>query len=103
MASIDALAMAVMKEYSTGQIPWRCVIPVVMLVYSMQPLVFLKALEVESMTVMNLLWDVLSDLFVTLLGMFYFKEFISPIKRVGLAFAFVAIVLLSYDTVENSK
>jgi drug/metabolite transporter (DMT)-like permease len=69
-----------------------------MLIYSLQPLIFLESLRYESMTVMNILWDITSDLYVTLIGLFYFKERLTTLKLLGLSFAFVAIVLLSYDS-----
>jgi multidrug transporter EmrE-like cation transporter len=55
------------------------------------------------MTVMNLMHDIMSDVIVTTSGLFYFKEKISSIKMVGIAFAFTAIVLLSYDSIYNGK
>lgn len=97
MAIVDAIILSGIKEYSTGQLVWRSFMPLAMVVYSLQPVIFLKSMQYETMTVMNLLWDVLSDLFVTALGLFYFKEKLSIIKQIGLCFAFVAIVLLSYD------
>jgi len=69
-----------------------------MLIYSLQPLIFLESLRYESMTVMNILWDITSDLYVTLIGLFYVKERLTTLKLLGLSFAFVAIVLLSYDS-----
>jgi multidrug transporter EmrE-like cation transporter len=77
--------------------------PIGILFYSLQPLIFLQALKFESMTVMNILWDVMSDLMVTCMGLIYFREKISNIKMVGLCFAFIAIALLSYDSVYNKK
>ena len=97
MASIDALVMAGMKQYDMGVIPWRGIVPIAMLIYSFQPYIFLQALQYESMTVMNILWDIISDILVTVLGIFYFKEQISSMKQVGLAFAFISIVLFSVD------
>lgn len=97
MATVDSLILAGLKEYSTGQLVWRSFMPIAMVVYSLQPVLFLQSLQFESMTVMNLLWDVLSDLIVTAIGLFYFKESLCFTKQVGLCFAFIAIVLLSYD------
>ena len=97
MATVDSIILAGIKEYSTGQLVWRSFMPLAMVVYSLQPVIFLQSLQYETMTVMNLLWDVLSDLFVTAIGLFYFKEKISYIKQIGLCFAFIAIILLSYD------
>ncbi len=101
MASIDALVMAGMKQYDMGVIPWRGIVPIAMLIYSFQPYLFLQALQYESMTVMNILWDIISDILVTIMGIFYFKEQISSMKQVGLSFAFVAIVLMSYDELSS--
>jgi multidrug transporter EmrE-like cation transporter len=103
MASIDAMVLSGLKSYSLGTLTWRSILPLGMLVYSMQPLIFLKSLQYESMTVMNILWDVISDIIVTTTGLLYFKEKLSSIKMVGLAFAFTAIVLLSYDSIYNGK
>lgn len=103
MAFVDAISMAAIKEYSIGAIHWRAILPITMVVYSLQPMIFLQSLQFESMTVMNLMWDITSDVLVTLMGFFYFKERLTPMKRWGLLFAFVAIVLLSYDTVENNQ
>jgi multidrug transporter EmrE-like cation transporter len=72
-----------------------------MLVYSLQPLIFLKSLQYETMAVMNIMWDMMSDLYVALIGLFYFKEKITSVKMVGLSFAFIAIVLLSYDSMND--
>lgn len=103
MASIDALVLGGLKEYDMGTITWRGIVPIAMLVYSLQPYVFLQALQHESMTVMNILWDVISDILVTIAGIFYFKEQISSLKQVGLVFAFIAIVLMSYDELSHES
>jgi len=104
MSSIDAIVLGGLKEYSLGHLNWGIMVPIGMLIYSLQPLLFLQSLHYESMTVMNILWDISSDVIVTIIGLFYFKEKISSIKKIGLGFAFIAIVLLSYDSVNgNSK
>lgn len=103
MASIDTIVLAGLKKYDMGTITWRGIVPIAMLVYSLQPYLFLQALQYESMTVMNILWDVISDILVTIMGIFYFKEQISSMKQVGLSFAFVAIVLMSYDELSSES
>jgi drug/metabolite transporter (DMT)-like permease len=102
MAGIDAIVLGWLKEYSLGIISWK-LLPVGILIYALQPLVFLQSLKYETMTIMNILWDVISDIFVTCAGLFYFKEKISKIKQIGLALAFIAIILLSYDELYNTK
>jgi len=77
-------------------------VPLGMFLYGLQPLIFLQSLRFETMTVMNILWDLISDVIVTISGIFYFKERISPIKQVALGFAFISIVLFAYaEKMEN--
>jgi len=103
MALIDAIVLSWLKSYSIGTITWNAILPIGMLVYSLQPLLFLKSLQYETMTVMNILWDIISDVSVTLVGLFYFKEKLSIVKQLGLTFAFIAIILLSYDSMNQPK
>ena len=103
MAFIDTFVLSGLKKYSTGDHTYGLAIPLGMLVYSLQPLIFLQSLHYESMTVMNILWDMMSDLYVTLIGLFYFKERLTSTKLLGLSFAFIAIVLLSYDSLNGSS
>ncbi len=98
MAFIDTFVLSGLKKYSTGEHTYGIAVPIGMLAYSLQPLLFLQSLRYESMTVMNILWDIMSDLSVTFIGLFYFKERLTTLKMLGLSFAFVAIVLLSYDS-----
>ena len=46
---------------------------------------------------MNISWDLISDILVTATGLLYFKEKLTPMKQLGLGFAFVAIVLFACD------
>ena len=103
MAFIDTIVLSLFKAYSLGEITWNAVVPFGMLLYSLHPYIFLQALRYESMTVMNLLFDVISDLMVTTVGLVYFKESISNMKKIGLLFAFIGIVLMSWDSVNGNK
>lgn len=103
MAFIDTFVLALFKGYSLGQIKWNAVVPFGMLLYSLHPYIFLKSLKYESMTVMNLLFDVISDVTVTAVGLLFFKEAISNMKKVGLMLAFIGIVLMSWDSINGGK
>ena len=96
MASIDVVALGWLKNISTGTIS-NYYLPAAMAIYGAQPLLFLQSLKYETMTVMNILWDLTSDVLVTITGVLYFKEKISPLKQVALLLSFIAIVLFSYD------
>ena len=96
MASMDAVVLAWLKNYTLGQTSWK-IIPVAMGVYALQPYIFLQSLGYETMTVMNILWDLISDLIVTATGLLYFKEKLTPVKQLALVFAFIAILLFACD------
>jgi multidrug transporter EmrE-like cation transporter len=94
MASMDVFMLSLLKAINLGWIN-QAAIFLPTLIYALQPWVFLSSLKYESMTVMNLLWDVLSDVFVTFTGLYFFKEKLSRTKMIGVAFAFVAVFLLT--------
>jgi drug/metabolite transporter (DMT)-like permease len=96
MATIDAFILSTLKAYSLGWLEWRGFIIIAMLVYGCQPLLFLQSLKFNSLTVMNLLWDVMSDVVVTIIGLFYFKEKLTKFKKMGVILSLVSIILLTW-------
>lgn len=60
-----------------------------------QKLIFYNSMKYTTLTVLNVLWDLLSDVFVTMYGLFIFKENISVRKLFGIALSFVSIYLLN--------
>jgi len=96
MALIDVGMLGLVKEVSKSSIKHLGVMIIPSLVYAIQPWVFLSALRTESMTVMNLMWDLVSDVLVSLLGIFYFGEKIGTVRMAGLALAFVSLTLMSW-------
>lgn len=96
MASMDAVVLGWLKDYTLGLISWK-IVPLAMFVYGLQPYIFLKSLKYETMTVMNILWDLISDILVTATGLLYFKEKLTPVKQGALALAFVSILLFACD------
>ena len=96
MATMDAVVLAWIKDYSLGILSWKFV-PLAMFIYGLQPYVFLQSLRYESMTVMNIMWDLISDVLVTATGLLYFKEKLTPVKQGALGLAFVAILMFACD------
>lgn len=97
MAGIDVFMLSIIKSVSTAPakfIRWM-VLPT--LIYALQPWIFLSSLKYESLIVMNLMWDVLSDVLVTFVGLVYFREKIGPYKTLGVILSFVSITLLSME------
>jgi drug/metabolite transporter (DMT)-like permease len=97
IAFLDALMLTMVKQISLEkrQILRWMVFPTV--VYAIHPWIFLKSLEFESLIVMNLIVDLASDLLVTLLGFFYFKETIGPFKVIGVILSFIAMIFMSIN------
>jgi len=96
MAMIDALALALLKKISTKALSFSFM-PIAALIYAIQPFIFLESLNFESMTVMNILWDLTSDIIVTFVGIFILGEQIGFRKAVGIVLSFIAIYLFTFE------
>ena len=96
MASIDVSMLSLVKMISTNpkMMKWMFLTTAV---YAFQPWLFLTSLNYQTMTIMNLIWDLTSDIFVTLIGLFYFGEKIGPYKIAGVCLSFISILLMSVD------
>jgi hypothetical protein len=64
MAIIDIFMMSSIKMISQGNIPSWWGTPMSVALYSLEPLIFLKALNYEGMVVTNLVWNLASDIIV---------------------------------------
>lgn len=97
MATIDVFMLGILKMINTGVIKnmWWMAIPTV--IYAFQPWIFLQSLRVETMIVMNLLWDLISDVLVTGTGLLYFKEKLSTTKSIGVVLSLIGIYLMSCE------
>jgi len=71
--------------------------PIAALIYAIQPFIFLQSLKFESMTVMNILWNLTSDIIVTFVGIFILGEQIGFRKALGIVFSFIAIYLFTFE------
>ena len=95
MALIDAFVLSGIKAEHIGSIksPFFMIIPT--LVYALQPWIFRMSLDFSTLTVMNLLWDLISDILVTAIGLWWFGETLSGPKKFGIVLSFVSIYLLT--------
>lgn len=92
---IDSIALPLVKYVHNGASKWWMLIPLV--VYAADPFIFLKALEHESLTIMNLVWDLTSDLLITAVGLFVFMERLPPMKLLGVMVSLVGLFLMTYE------
>ena len=96
LASIDSVILPILKAKKLGMITGTWMFPFAALIYSIQPLVFYHSLSIESMTIMNIMWDVISDILVSIIGIFVFNEYLSSIQIFGLILSILGIGLLGY-------
>lgn len=94
LAINDAAMLGLIKDiYINGSL-FRMVAPTIL--YAIQPWIFLSAMKFESMAVMNITWDLISDVLVSLIGIFYFKEILNPVQICGLILGFISLIMMGY-------
>jgi multidrug transporter EmrE-like cation transporter len=96
MALIDIGMMGLVKMVSLKTISWSIGLPLAVGLYALEPLIFLKAMSYEGMVVTNLVWNLMSNIIVTLQGIFIFGETIKGLRWLGIAMSLVALTLLAY-------
>jgi len=96
MASLDIVMMSLGKFAAKGRVPYGTALTLGTLVYSFEPYLFYTSLKYESLTVMNLIWDLTSDVIVTCLGVFYFGESIKGLRWLAVLFAIFSLGLFAY-------
>ena len=100
LATTDMTAMSIMKKISLQSFSKMWMV-IVTLIYAVQPWIFLKGMSYTGMTVMNLSWDMMSDILVTIVGLFYFREKLNGTKMLAVGFALIAAFLFAYSSDEK--
>jgi TRAP-type mannitol/chloroaromatic compound transport system permease small subunit len=92
LAFIDIISMGITKQINLGllQKSW---LPIAVILYGCQMLIFNYGLNITSMTVLNLSWNLFSNILITLIGIYYFKENINHLETYGILFAMFALFL----------
>lgn len=96
MAGIDAGMLSIIKDVSLDGLKLLPLMAIPTAIYAIQPWIFLSAMKSESMTVMNLFWDLTSDVLVSAIGIFYFREKIGLVRSIGLVLGVMSLSLLAY-------
>ena len=86
--------MTLLKLKSTSALTSPFILPLTMAIYSLQPLLFYKVLSVKGMAILNILWDTISTILVTIVGAFYFGEKISLTNWLGIFLCIIGIILV---------
>lgn len=96
MALIDIVMMSIVKMVGIRKLSWGTGVPIAVGLYALEPFIFLKAMKYEGMVVTNLVWNLLSNVIVTLQGVFIFGESIRGLRWLGIAMSLVSLTLLAY-------
>jgi len=96
MALVDNSMMSTVKMVHNKSINSKIGIPLAVGLYALEPLIFLKAMKYEGMIVTNLVWNLMSNITVTLQGILIFGESIKGLKWVGICMSIVSLAIMSY-------
>jgi multidrug transporter EmrE-like cation transporter len=94
MASLDVIIMTLLKLKSTSALTSPYILPLTMAIYSLEPLLFFKALSIKGMAILNILWDSISSILIAVIGAFYFGEKISWTNWLGIFLCTAGIILV---------
>lgn len=95
MAGIDVFMLTLIKTISLDKVKWIRFMIAPTLIYAIQPWIFLESMKYETLVVMNLLWDVISDVLVTIVGLFFYGEKLGVYKSMGVLLSFISIIFMS--------
>jgi multidrug transporter EmrE-like cation transporter len=97
MALIDINMMGTLKFIDQGKLAYAIGFPIATLLYAFQPYVFLKAMAHSNMLTTNLIWNLASNIMVTLLGVFFFKEKIKGLKWLAIGLSLFSLGIFAYS------
>jgi multidrug transporter EmrE-like cation transporter len=96
MALIDISMMGTLKLVDQGKVAYALGFPVATLLYAFEPYVFLKAMTHSNMVVTNLIWNLASNILVTLAGVFFFGESIKGLKWLAIGLSLFSLGIFAY-------
>jgi multidrug transporter EmrE-like cation transporter len=97
MALIDINMMGTLKFVDQGKLAYAVGLPIAILLYAFQPYVFLKAMAHSNMLTTNLIWNLASNIMVTLLGVLFFKEKIKGLKWLAIGLSLFSLGIFAYS------
>jgi multidrug transporter EmrE-like cation transporter len=97
MALIDITMMGTLKFIDQGKLAYAVGLPIATLLYAFQPYVFLKAMAHSNMLTTNLIWNLASNIMVTLLGVFFFKEKVKGLKWLAIGLSLFSLGIFAYS------
>ena len=96
MALIDISMMGTLKLVDQGKMAYSMGFPIATVLYAFEPYVFLKAMTHSNMVVTNLIWNLASNILVTLAGVFFFGESIEGLKWLAIGLSLFSLAIFAY-------
>ena len=96
LALIDIISMGTVKSITVNKLKQNWMV-FAFILYGSQMLIFKYGLEHDSMTVLNLTWNIFSSIIITILGMYYFNESISNLEMYGVLFGVISLFLFGLN------
>lgn len=97
MAVNDVFMMTLLKLVHNESIPSVLGIIFSLISYLLQPLIFLKALNYQGMAQTNLVWNLISNTFITIEGVFVFGESIKGLRWLAILMGLLSVALFAYS------
>ena len=94
MAFVDSIMMTLIKLKSNSILTGSYILPLTMVLYSLQPILFFKAISFNGIGITNALWNSISTIVIAILGLLIFGEEISLRNWVGIFLCTVGIILV---------
>jgi len=92
LAFNDVISMGLTKEIALGNLSSNLIyVPIIL--YGLQMFLFYNGIQFVSMTTLNLTWNLCSNIAITLLGLYYFKENVSHLELFGIFFGLFSLFL----------
>jgi multidrug transporter EmrE-like cation transporter len=92
----DILSFELTKSYYLKKEKIWLMLP--MLLYSLQIPLLYYGLQTTSITVLNITWNLFSNILISLMGIFYFKEKINRLKIAAILLGISSLFLFSFET-----
>ena len=95
MSGIDLIIMPLLKAKSLGILTSQWILPMTMILYSLQPVIFFFGLSLHSMGILNILWNAISSILIAISGVYFFNEKITSLNALGITLCVSGIIILA--------
>ena len=95
MSIIDVIVFSVLSLMKKNILDKTYLMPLLFLLYGCQPLIFYYGLNYTNMSILNLSWNLISNIIVTTIGVLYIGNILSLTQCIGIIVGVVALYLMN--------